>query len=83
MNKDKMISKTIQFPADLVQETKEISQELNMSFSKLVRTATCLFIKQGCQEKLKQLLADGYREKAELNQCICDDFEDSDGENVP
>ena len=82
MPSEKMITKTVQFPPDLIQEAKEASQELNMSFSELVRTATCLFIRQGCQDKIKQLLAEGYREKAKLNRCICDDFKDFDGENL-
>jgi len=82
MKKEKMISRTIQFPPELLQEAKQASQEMNMSFSKLVRTATCLFLKHGCQDKIKKLLAEGYREKAYLNQCICDEFESSDGENV-
>ena len=82
MKKEKMISKTINFPPDLAQEVQHASQEMDMSFSKLVRTATCLFIKQGCQDKIKKLLAEGYREKSYLNKCICDDFENSDGENV-
>ena len=82
MNKEKMISKTIHFPPELLAEAKEASEEMNMSFSELVRTATCLFLKHGCQDKVKNLLAEGYREKANLNKCICDDFESSDGENV-
>ena len=82
MNKEKMISKTIQFPPELLAETKEASKEMNMSFSELVRTATCLFLKHGCQDKVKKLLVEGYREKANLNKSICDDFESSDGENV-
>ena len=53
MNKEKMISKTIQFPPELLAETKEASKEMNMSFSELVRTATCLFLKHGCQDKVK------------------------------
>lgn len=82
MKKQKMISRTIQFPPELIAEAKEASQEMNMSFSELVRTATCLFIKQGCQDKVKKLLAEGYREKANLNKSICDEFESADGENV-
>ena len=82
MNKVKMISKKINFPPDLAQEAKQASQEMNMSFSELVRTATCLFLKHGCQDKVKKLLVEGYQEKANLNKCICDDFESSDGENV-
>jgi len=82
MKKNKMISKKINFPPDLAQEAKQASQEMNMSFSELVRTATCLFLKHGCQDKVKKLLVEGYREKANLNKCICDDFESSDGENV-
>jgi len=82
MNKEKMISKKINFPPDLAQEAKQASQEMNMSFSELVRTATCLFLKHGCQDKVKKLLVEGYQEKANLNKCICDDFESSDGENV-
>jgi len=82
MKKEKMISKTIQFPAELLAEAKETSQEMNMSFSELVRTATCLFLKHGCQDKTKRLLAEGYREKANLNKSICDEFESFDGENV-
>jgi hypothetical protein len=82
MHENKMVTRTIQFPPDLIQEAQQVSRELNMSFSELVRTATCLFIKQGCQDKLKQLLANGYREKAKLNQCICNEFENSDGENL-
>ena len=77
-----MISKKINFPPDLAQEAKQASQEMNMSFSELVRTATCLFLKHGCQDKVKKLLVEGYREKANLNKCICDEFESSDGENV-
>lgn len=83
MKKNKMITKTVQFPSDLFQEAKQVSRELDMTFSELIRTATCLFIKQGCQDKMKKLLAEGYQEKADLNRCICDDFESSDGENVP
>jgi len=82
MKKNKMISKKINFPPDLAQEAKQASQEMNMSFSELVRTATCLFLKHGCQDKVKKLLVEGYREKANLNKCICDEFESSDGENV-
>jgi len=82
MNKEKMISKKINFPPDLAQEAQQASREMKMSFSELVRTATCLFLKHGCQDKVKNLLAEGYREKANLNKCICDDFESSDGENV-
>lgn len=82
MNKNKMIAKTIQFPPDLILEVKQASREMNMSFSELVRTATCLFLKHGCQEKIKKLLAEGYQEKSRLNKCICDEFESSDGENV-
>ena len=82
MPKEKMISKKINFPPDLAQEAKQTSQEMNMSFSELVRTATCLFLKHGCQDKVKKLLVEGYREKANLNKCICDEFESSDGENV-
>ena len=82
MKKQKMISKTIQFPPELIDEANQASSEMNMSFSELVRTATCLFIKQGCQDKLKKLLAEGYLEKSNLNKCICDEFESSDGENV-
>jgi len=82
MNKEKMISKKINFPPDLAQEAKQASREMNMSFSELVRTATCLFLKHGCQDKVKKLLVEGYLEKANLNKCICDDFESSDGENV-
>jgi len=82
MSKQKMISKTIQFPPELVEEGRQASKEMNMTFSELVRTATCLFLKHGCQDKVKRLLAEGYREKADLNKCICDDFESSDGENV-
>lgn len=82
MTTEKMITKSVQFPPDLVKEAKEASLELNMNFSELVRTATCLFIRQGCQDKFKQLLAEGYQEKAKLNRCICDDFKDFDGENL-
>lgn len=82
MPTEKMITKSVQFPPDLIQEAQLVSRELNMSFSELVRTATCLFIKQGCQEKLKHALREGYREKARLNRCICDEFENSDGENL-
>ena len=82
MKKEKMISKTIYFPPELAAEAQQASWEMNMSFSELVRTATCLFIKHGCQDKVKKLLAEGYREKANLNKCICDEFESSDGENV-
>jgi len=82
MKKTKMITKTVHFSPDLVQEATQVCRELNMSFSELVRTATCLFIKQGCQDKLKQLLAEGYLEKAGLNRCICNDFDHFDRENV-
>jgi len=82
MKKNKMISKTIQFPPELVEEGRQASKEMNMTFSELVRTATCIFLKHGCQERIKKLLVEGYREKANLNKCICDDFESSDGENV-
>jgi len=82
MNKQKMISKTIHFPPELLAEAKQACQEMNMSFSELVRTATCLFLKHGCQDKIKMLLVEGYREKADLNRCICDEFESSDGENL-
>lgn len=75
MKKTKMIAKTIQFPPELIQETKQACLELDMSFSQLVRTATCLFIKHKCQDQLKQILAEGYREKAQLNQCICHEFD--------
>ena len=82
MKKQKTISKTIQFPPELIDEAKQASREMNMTFSELVRTATCLFLKQGCQEKAKKLLVEGYREKANLNKCICDDFKSSDQENL-
>jgi len=82
MKKNQMISKTIQFPPELIDEANQASSEMNMTFSELVRTATCLFLKHGCQDKVKKLLAEGYREKANLNKCICDDFKSSDGENV-
>lgn len=82
MSKEKMISKTVQFPSELVDEAKQASREMNMSFSELVRTATCLFLKHGCQDKVKKLLVEGYREKANLNKCICDDFESADGDNL-
>jgi len=82
MKKQKMISKTIHFPPELLAEVKEASKEMNMSFSELVRTATCLFLKHGCQDKVKKLLVEGYREKANLNKCICDEFESSDQENL-
>ena len=82
MKKQKTISKTIQFPPELIDEAKQASREMNMTFSELVRTATCLFLKQGCQEKVKKLLVEGYREKANLNKCICDDFKSSDQENL-
>lgn len=82
MPKEKMISKKINFPPDLAHEAQQASREMDMSFSELVRTATCLFLKHGCQDKVKKLLVEGYREKANLNKCICDDFESSDGENV-
>jgi hypothetical protein len=82
MKRKKMISKTIQFPPELIDEARQASREMNMSFSELVRTATCLFLKHGCQDKVKKLLAEGYREKSYLNKCICDEFESSDGENV-
>ena len=82
MSREKMISKSIQFPPELIKEAKQAGREMNMSFSELVRTATCLFLKHGCQEKIKKLLAEGYREKADLNKCICDEFKSSDGENV-
>jgi len=77
-----MISRTVQFTPELLDEARQASREMNMSFSELVRTATCLFIKQGCQDKVKKLLVEGYREKANLNKCICDDFENSDQENL-
>jgi hypothetical protein len=82
MKKQKMISRTVQFTPELLDEARQASREMNMSFSELVRTATCLFIKQGCQDKVKKLLVEGYREKANLNKCICDDFENSDQENL-
>jgi hypothetical protein len=82
MSKQKMISKTIQFPPELIDEARQASREMNISFSELVRTATCLFLKHGCQDKVKKLLAEGYREKANLNKCICDEFESSDQENL-
>ncbi len=82
MSKQKMISKTIQFPPELISEAKQASREMNMNFSELIRTATCLFLKHGCQEKIKKLLAEGYQEKSKLNKCICDEFGSSDGENV-
>jgi len=82
MSKQKMISKTIQFPPELIEEAKRASREMDMTFSELVRTATCLFLKHGCQEKIKKLMVEGYREKANLNKTICNEFESADGENV-
>ncbi len=82
MKKQKMISKTIQFPPELIDEANQASREMNMTFSEMVRTATCLFLKHGCQEKVKKLLVEGYQEKANLNKSICDEFESTDGENV-
>jgi metal-responsive CopG/Arc/MetJ family transcriptional regulator len=72
----------INFPDNLFAEVKKYSAERNINFSKFVREATEEYIKIIKKERLETELAQGYKEKAELNLKISEDFKHVDGENV-
>ena len=77
-----MIRKNICFPHNLLEETKKLSQEMNINFSYFVREATKEYIEKVKMEILKKELIEQGKDTAKLNLEICDDFKYVDGENI-
>jgi len=75
-----MIRKNICFPHDMIEETKEITKELNVNFSDIVREATKEYLEKVKMEILKNALIEQCKDTAKLNLEICNDFKYADGE---
>ncbi len=76
------IRKNIIFPYELYTEAKDLSQKLDVDFSKFVREAIKQYVKIKKKEKLEKELAEAYKAKAKLNLKVCEDFKYVDGENI-
>jgi hypothetical protein len=75
-----MIRKNICFSHGLIEEAKEITKELNVNFSDIVREATKEYLEKVKMEMLKKALVEQCKDTAELNLEICNDFKYADGE---
>jgi hypothetical protein len=64
----------------MIEETKEITKELNVSFSDIVREATKEYLEKVKMETLKKALIEQCEDTAKLNLEICNDFKYVDGE---
>lgn len=76
------VRKNIIFPYELYIEAKDLSQKLDVDFSKFVREAIKQYVKIKKKEKLEKELAEAYKAKAKLNLKVCEDFKYVDGENI-
>ena len=75
-----MIRKNICFSNDIIEEAKEITKELNVNFSDIVRKATKEYLEKVKMETLKKALIEQCKDTAKLNLEICNDFKYVDGE---
>ena len=82
MKSSRTIRKNINFPESLSREIERYSKELNIDFSKFVRESAEERIAQLKRYKLEKELEEGYKEKAELNLKICEEFKHIDGEDL-
>jgi hypothetical protein len=64
----------------MIEETKEITKELNVNFSDIVREATKEYLEKVKMETLKKALIEQCEDTAKLNLEICNDFKYVDGE---
>lgn len=82
MNKVNMVRKNICFPNNLLSETKELTDKMDINFSSFVRKAMEEYIAKTKIELLKKELAEQGKETSKLNIEICEDFKYTDGEMI-
>jgi hypothetical protein len=82
MNKINMVRKNVCFPNNLLSETKELTDKMDINFSSFVRKAMEEYIAKIKIELLKKELAEQGRDTSKLNIEICEDFKYADGEMI-
>ena len=80
MAPSKTVKKNINFPVDLIKKIAEVKEDTD--FSKFIRDAAREKVEKIEQQKLEEILKEGYKAKAELNKKICKDFKYVNGENI-
>jgi metal-responsive CopG/Arc/MetJ family transcriptional regulator len=82
MVKVRSVRKNINFPVSLLGRVNELTQRLNIDFSKFVREATKEYVNNFEKIQLQKELEEGYKAKAKTNLKISEDFKYVDGENI-
>ncbi|OGD15853.1 hypothetical protein A2V47_07825 [Candidatus Atribacteria bacterium RBG_19FT_COMBO_35_14] len=67
----------------MIEETKEITKELNINFSDIVREAAKEYLEKVKMKMLKKALFEQCEDTAKINLEICDDFKYIDGVTFP
>ena len=64
----------------MIKKIAEVKEDTD--FSKFIRDAAREKVEKIEQQKLEEILKEGYKAKAELNKKICKDFKYVNGENI-
>jgi metal-responsive CopG/Arc/MetJ family transcriptional regulator len=71
----------VEFPEELLRQTEKAAAELSTDRSKLIRSAVETFLEDRAKMRLKQELAEGYRNFATLDVEIAKEFAFVDAED--
>ena len=72
----------VEFPPDLLSAADDAASERHTNRSAIIREAVRQFVEQLKRAKFEAELAEGYREQAELNRRLCEEFKYVDAENI-
>jgi metal-responsive CopG/Arc/MetJ family transcriptional regulator len=72
----------VEFPETLLKRTEEAAAKLSTDRSKLIRSAVESYLERQKRTELEAALAEGYREHADLDRQIAEEFAYSDSENL-
>ena len=72
----------VEFPDDLLSEADRAVAELKLNRSTFIRNSVQDALARLRRAKFEAELAEGYREQAELNRRICEEFKYVDAENI-
>jgi metal-responsive CopG/Arc/MetJ family transcriptional regulator len=71
----------VEFPEDLLEQIRQVAEDLSTDRSKVIRNAVRSFLRKREAARIAQELAEGYQAFADLDMQIVAEFDGVDSEN--